>query len=135
MDNYKKYNLEENLKKITTTYNYNNNNIIDAKQLYLNLSNAYEKSSKRINNIIGQINNKKNGNVKKYQVRGYYEYKIIKNYCQINNIKHELVIDDIILTNKVIKIKQYITDYDYENNLQKLIIENEKVPTIYIKIY
>ena len=37
--------------------------------------------------------------------------------------------------NKVINIKQYITDYDYENNLQKLIVENEKIPTIYIKIY
>jgi len=134
MDNYKKYNLKKNLNKIITTYNYNNN-IIDTKQLYLNLSKAYEKSSKRINNVIGQINNKKNGNVKKYQVRRYYEYKIIKNYCQINNIKHELIINDTILTNKVVKIKQYITDYDYENNLQKLIIENEKVPTIYIKIY
>ena len=29
----------------------------------------------------------------------------------------------------------WTSDYDYENNLQKLIVENEKIPTIYIKIY
>ena len=73
--------------------------------------------------------------IKKYQVRGYYEYKIIKKYCIENNINHDLIIDENILTNKVINIKQYITDYDHENNLKKLIVENEKIPTIYIKIY
>jgi hypothetical protein len=46
-----------------------------------------------------------------------------------------MIIDENILTNKVINIKQYITDYDHENNLQKLIVENEKIPTMYIKIY
>ena len=134
MTTYKNYNLENNLKKITQTYDFNGN-ITDTDFLYFNYNNAYEKSSKRINNIINQINNKRNGIIKKYQVRGYYEYKIIKNYCIENNIIHDLIIDENILTNKVINIKQYITDYDHENNLQKLIVVNEKIPTIYIKIY
>ena len=128
MTTYKNYNLENNLKKITQTYDFNGN-IIDTDFLYFNYNNAYEKSSKRINIIINQINNKKNGIIKKYQVRGYYEYKIIKKYCIENNINHDLIIDENILTNKVINIKQYIIDYDHENNLQKLIVENEKIPT------
>ena len=130
----KNYNLENNLKKITQTYDFNGN-ITDTDFLYFNYNNAYEKSSKRINSIINKINNKKNGIIKKYQVRVYYEYKIIKNYCIENNINHDLIINENILTNKVINIKQYITDYDHENNLQKLIVVNEKIPTIYIKIY
>ena len=132
---YKKYNLVNNLKKITQTYDYFNGNIINTDFVYFNYYNAFEKSSNRINSIISQINNKKKGIIKQYQVRGYYEYKIIKNYCIKNNIKYELIIDKNILTNKVMNIKQYITDYDYENNLQKLIVKNEKIPTIYIKIY
>ena len=58
---YKNYNFENNLKKITQTYDYFNGNIINTDFLYFNYNNAYEKSSKRINNIISQINNKKNG--------------------------------------------------------------------------
>lgn len=132
---HKNYNLENNLKKMTQTYDYFNGNIRNTDFLYFNYDNAYEKSSKRINNIINQINNKKNGAIKRYQVRGYYEYKIIKNYCITNNIKHDLIIDENTLTNKVTNIRQYVSNYDYENNLQKLIVENEKIPTMYIKIY
>ena len=129
---YKNYNLGNNLKKLTSMYL--DGNKIDTNHLYYNYNNAYEKSSKRINIIINQINSKKNGIKKNYQVKGYYEYKIIKNYCVENNINYELIIDENILTNKVINITQYTTDYDHENNLHKLIVENEKIPTMYIRI-
>jgi hypothetical protein len=58
MTTYKNYNLENNLKKITQTYDFNGN-IINTDFLYFNYNNAYEKSSKRINIIINQINSKK----------------------------------------------------------------------------
>ena len=47
MTTYKNYNLENNLKKITQTYDFNSN-IINTDFLYFNYNNAYEKSSKRI---------------------------------------------------------------------------------------
>ena len=61
--------------------------------------------------------------------------KFIKKYCIEKNIKYDLIIDENILTNKVKIINQYITDYDHENNLYKLIVENDKIPVMYIKIY
>ena len=47
--------IENNLKKITQTYDFNGN-IINTDFLYFNYNNAYVKSSKRINIIINQIN-------------------------------------------------------------------------------
>ena len=135
MNTYYNFNLEKSLMRRTLTYDYYNRNIIHTNHLYYNFHDAYDKSSRRINNIINQINNKKNGIVKKYQIRGYYEYKFIKKYCIEKNIKYDLIIDENILTNKVKIINQYITDYDHENNLYKLIVENDKIPVMYIKIY
>lgn len=129
------FNFENSLMRKTLTYDYFNGNQIDTSHLYYNFHNAYDKSFRRINNIISQINNKKNGIVKKYQIRGYYEYKIIRKYCIEKNIKYDLIFDEHILTNKVKNIKQYVTNYDYENNLRKLIVENNKIPAMYIKIY
>jgi hypothetical protein len=128
------FNIVGKLRRITQTYDYFNGTVKQTNHLYFNYDNVHEKSAKRINNIISQINKKKCG-IKKYQVRGYYEYKIIHKYCITNNIKHELIIDENVVTNKVTNIKQYVTDYDHENNLQQLIVEHEKVPVMYIKIY
>jgi hypothetical protein len=130
------YYLRDKLFKITQTYDYHSGNEIETDDLHFenNLNGAYKKSCARISNIIQHINNKKEGITKKYQVKGFYEYKIIHNYCVYKNIKHELVFDENVSTNKAINIKQYITDYDDENNLQKLIFEYKKIPAMYIRI-
>lgn len=130
---YKNYNLEDKLKKITTTFQYGQQ--INTDCLYFFYENAYNKSSKRIENIIYCINNNKNNITKKYQIKGIHEYKFLEQYCIENNIKHELIFDKTVLTNKVKNIVQYINDYDYENNLEKIYVANKKIPTMYIQIY
>lgn len=144
------YQLEQTLLSKTITYDCNNNKEIkNYNHLEFDISKAYNKSKKRVLNIINHINNKKNNNIvninninidninirKKYQIRGYHEYKILHNYLNEKNIKHKLIIDSNILTNKVKQIKQYVSDYDYENNLQHVQFMHEKVPTLYIAIF
>ena len=130
------YQLENHLRQITQTYcnNEATNKATCTTVLHYNYHNAYKKSARRIQIILHQINHKKKGVVKTYQIRGYYEYKIVKKYCMEQNIKHELITNNQVLTNKVVQIKQYVSDYDYENNLCKLVVENEKLPTMYIKV-
>ena len=60
---------------------------------------------------------------------------MIKQYCDEKNIKCELIFDENILTNKVTNIKQYVTDYDYENNLKKIVVTHKKIPTMYVVVY
>ena len=71
----KNYNLENNLKKITQTYDFNGN-ITDTDFLYFNYNNAYEKSSKRINSIINQINNKKMALLKNIKLKDIMNIKL-----------------------------------------------------------
>lgn len=135
MNTYKDYSLEEKLKKITHTFLYYEKTKLDTNYLYFPYENAYEKSSTRIATIINHINNKKKSLVKKYQVKGYHEFIMIKQYCDEKNIKCELIFDENILTNKVTNIKQYVTDYDYENNLKKIVVTHKKIPTMYVVVY
>ena len=41
----------------------------------INIQSATDKSTKRINNILHNIEKMKKGSARKYQIRGYYEYK------------------------------------------------------------
>ena len=107
--------------------------------MYYNYNNVFEKSATRIKNIINCIiKNKSDKNYqtcKKYQINGYYEYRILNKYCTLNMIKCELLFDDKLLKNKVKNVKQFINDYDHENNLDKIIVKNLKIPVMYIKVY
>lgn len=128
--NYNIYNLDTYLNSITITIGKYAD---EYNQLTSNgyIQNYITKSCNRLYNILIQINNIKGSN-KMYQVRGFYEYKIIKKYCQLNNIKHELIISDTLVTNKVIKIEQYVYgdgDGIHHKGFQK------KVPCLYVKIY
>lgn len=131
------YILHNHLASKTETYCYFTGIKIDNNSLYFSINNAYKKCYKRTQHIISciekRINNKKNKNIS-YQIRGIHEYNVVREYCEIKKIKYQLISDDTQKTNKVYKIKQYITDYDHENNLQKLHVEYEKIPRLYIKI-
>lgn len=130
------YNIVQHLQDITTTYDFTTNKEIPTTNLHFNYYGACDKSAKRLRTILDQIKNRKPGATsRKYQVRGWYEYKVVHNYCTEHNICHELIIDDSVLTNKVTSIHQWVTDYDYENNLRRIEVENEKVPTMYVKVY
>lgn len=138
-------NLYIKLKKLTKTYDFHTKDLIYTNHLEYsdNIYNAYKKSLQRISNIIQQIHKNIHTNTNtttkikniKYQIKSYYEYNIVRDYCNNNNITCYLIIDNTILTNKVICIKQYITNYDFENNLQKLSVEYNKVPRMYIQVY
>lgn len=56
MDNF---NLVNTLMKKTLTYDYWSEKTLNMNHLHYNYHNAYDKSSRRINNIINQINSKK----------------------------------------------------------------------------
>jgi len=125
------YNLGKYLNSITETIGiyadeYGNRLVSDGY-----IENYKNKSFNRLYNILDRIS-KINGSNKVYQVRGYYEYKIIKKYCDINNIRNELIVSDTLVTNKVIKIKQYVYgdgDGIHHKGFSK------KVQCLYVKIY
>jgi hypothetical protein len=131
------YNIINNLIKNTDTFLFYKN--IPTEHLYYNYDNVFKKSATRIKNIINCIIKNKSGKnyqiCKKYQINGYYEYKILNKYCTLNNIKCELLFDNKLLKNKVKNVKQFINDYDHENNLDKIIVEYIKIPIMYIKVY
>jgi len=121
------YNLYKYLNSITETIG----TYADEYSSLTSHGSIKKKSFERLYNILEQINNIKGSN-KVYQVRGYYEYKIVKKYCDMNNIKSKLIVSEDLFTNKVIKIKQYVYgdgDGIHHEGYSK------KVPCLYVKIY
>lgn len=121
---FKDYNLRFR-KNYTPTQKINYND-------FLNIQNATDKLTKRINNILSNIKKMKKGSTKKYQIRGYYEYKQISKELNILNIRHKLEISDTLFTNKLTEIELYInsnyTTQKYPNYI------NEKVNCMYINV-
>lgn len=97
------------------------------------IQNATDKLTKRINNILSNIKKMKKSSTKKYQIRGYYEYKQISKELNILNIRHKLAISDTLFTNKLTEIELYInlnyTEQKYPNYI------NEKVNCMYINVW
>jgi hypothetical protein len=142
---------DENISKFLIKYcndnleNYLNRIVVDTGEIWGgksikspgNILNYKEKSFKRMYYIISQINKFINSSTyilsKKYQVRGYYEYKIVSKYCKFNNIKHEFIKSDNNFTNKIIKLEQYCFYGEDEPVLHKG--HHIKVPCIFIKVY
>ena len=95
-----------------------------------------DKSLKRlydvINNIDKYVKSTNTQKSKQYQIRGYYEYKIVSKYCELNKIEHELIMSETQTTNKVVNIIQNCYCGDGEPVVHKGI--NRKVPCMYIKI-
>jgi hypothetical protein len=100
---------------------------------FLNKQDAIDKSTKRINNILHNIEKMKKGSTQKYQIRGYYEYKQISKKLNILNIKHEIVISDTLFMNKLTELELYVdlqnTEHKYPNYI------SEKVNCMYIKVW
>jgi hypothetical protein len=74
--------------------------IIDSKILRMS-----EKTRIDTQNIISNIQNLSKNEIKKYQLRGYYQYKqIVKQIMHMIDIEHELLISDKLTKNKVVSI-------------------------------
>jgi hypothetical protein len=122
---FKDYNLRFR-KNYTPTQKINYND-------FLNIKNATDKSTKRINNILSNIKKMKKGSTKKYQIRGYYEYKQISKELNILNIRHKLEISDTLFTNKLTELELYINSNYPRQQYQNYI--NEKVNCMYINVW
>ena len=92
-------------------------------------------TNNNIKKIINNINKLKNGSCKKYQISGYHEYKLLEyDLKQINNIKYELVEDEILQRNIVNKIIGSYSDgccYDCDGTIE---YKHTKTPVLYIQI-
>ena len=94
-----------------------------------------DNTNNNIKKIIDNINKLKNGSCKKYQISGYHEYKLLEyELKQINNIKYELVEDEILQRNVVNKIIGSYSDgccYDCDGTIK---YEHTKISVLYIQI-
>lgn len=100
---------------------------------FLNIPRATEKSTKRIDNILRSVEKAKIGSHKKYQVKGYHEYKQISKKLNENGIKHELEISDTHLMKKLSEIDVYVnTRYTYQKYAS---YKSNDVNCMYIKVW
>ena len=87
-------------------------------------------------NIINNIQKLSKNEIKKYQLRGYYQYKqIIKQIMNMENIEHNLLIDDKLTKNTVASIlgsDKYSECGDCPCNKVKYICN--KTPIMYLQI-
>ena len=101
--------------------------------------NMIKKSQERIENIKRRIINdiNKNSFNKKYQIKSFYEYKLIKDFCKSYDMKgYELLYhhDDNIKTNKLDKIIE--GDYDCCKDCDRpMKFINKKVLVMYCYFY
>jgi hypothetical protein len=93
-----------------------------------------KKSERRLENIRSQISKMKKGQIKKYQVSGRYEAKIIQKYCNDNNIFVTIIESKTLEKNKVYGIhKGYDSECCSECN-GKISFDSEKVPVMYVEV-
>lgn len=108
----------------------------DRKLIKYRTEKMVNKTTKHINEIIHNIKNLKNNTIKKYQISGYHEYKLLTHeLLQFDNIKYELLEDAILEKNVVSEIKGRYSDgccYDCDGIYS---YKHKKVPVLYIMIH
>ena len=100
---------------------------------FLHIPEATNKSTKRIDNILHSIEKAKFGSHKKYQVKGYYEYKQISKKLNEDGIRHELEISDTLSMKKLSEIEVYV-DASYPKS-NYATYKSDNVNCMYIKIW
>ena len=68
--------------------------------------------------IFYTIQKNEKGSTRKYQIRGYYEYKQISKKLSILNIRHKLEISDTLFTNKLTEFELYVNS-KYRTKISK----------------
>jgi hypothetical protein len=99
----------------------------------LNIPRATEKSTKRIDNILHSIEKAKIGSHKKYQVKGYYEYKEISKKLNENGVRHELEISDTLFMKKLSEMDVYVNTKYIQQRYASY--KNDDVKCMYVKVW
>lgn len=93
-----------------------------------------KKSERRLENVKSQISKMNKGQIKKYQVSGRYEAKIIQKYCDDNDIFVTIIESKTLEKNKIYGIhKGYDSECCSECN-GKISFDSEKVPVMYVQV-
>lgn len=100
---------------------------------FLHTSRAIEKSTHRINEILKHIENMKTGSHKKYQVRGYHEYKQISKHLNEYGIRHELELSNTQYTKKLSELEVYVNTRYIQQNYA--IYKSDNVKCMYVKVW
>jgi hypothetical protein len=94
---------------------------------------ANSKSRRRVENILACVGQMPRSSVRKYQVRGYYEYNQLSAILAEKGVKHALEISDTLTMRKLKEVEVYVNEDRPQH--QYAVYKNEPVKCMYIKVW